>query len=539
MIVNITQRNDNATPDVIRALADIKAAGGGELHFEKGEYHFFKAGATKEFFAVSNNSACDKNIVFPVLGMENVTVDGHGSVFVFHEIVFPFMVSKSQNVTLKNFVIDTGMSPLVNFTLHGFTDDGFYMDVDKAESPFYIENGSINFRRESSVWYGKEHLLSLHAIGRHQVQYLATGKENTVNTANLPAPLMKCDAIETPNGIYAKYHADTPSRCNFGNERISAIIDGGRNVDVICLDRSEQVFITNVTVARGIGMGVIAQLSKNIYVDSFSTDTSYHGFGHQTLTADALHFVNCDGDLEIKNCKISDTMDDAINVHGMYTEVCGCDELGLKAAIKHKEQHFFNPYRPGDRLEIIDNKTLDVVAELLVESAAFVKGSGTELLIKGGFTYGAERVKNGYLIENPDRMPDLHLHHNEFRNFPHNRISGAGRIVVEKNSFSGCHCALLCFDLAHYWYESGRIKDLVYQNNVLSNCDITGGMSFIMIGVNGAPNENTPRIHKRVQITNNRFLDVTGSILKSGGVQELVFEDNEFECTPEGAVQIF
>ena len=533
MIINISQIKYNSTPEVVRALNDIKAAGGGVIHFETGEYHFFRDGALKEFFAVSNNSACDKHIAFPVLGMENVTIDGHGSLFVFHEIVFPFMVSKSKNVTIKNLVIDIGMSPLVNFTLHGFTDDGFYMDVDKSASPFYIENGAVNFKRESGVWYGKEHLLSLHAIGRHQVQYLATGKENTVNTENLPAPVMKCEVIEAPNGIYAKYRSDTPSCCKFGSETVSAIIDGGRSVDVICIDRAENINIVNVTVVRGIGMGIIGQLSKNIYIDSFATDASYHGNRSQTLTADALHFVNCDGALEIKNCKLSDIMDDAINVHGIYTEVCDFNESGLKVALKHREQHFFNPYREGDRLEIIDNNTLDIVGEYLVESAEFVQGGGTELWIKGRFTYGAEKVKNGYLIENPDRMPNLHLHHNEFKTFPHNRISGAGEILVEENRFTDCHAALLCLDLAKYWYESGRVKHLIYRNNVLNNCNVTGDMAFIMIGVNGAPNENTPRIHKCIQITGNQFLNVKGSVIKAGGVQDLLFENNIFEDTSE------
>ena len=80
MIINIRHTSGNATPDVVNALSAIKAAGGGELHFETGEYHFYKEGARKEFFAVSNNSACDKYIVFPVVGMRDLVIDGHGAV---------------------------------------------------------------------------------------------------------------------------------------------------------------------------------------------------------------------------------------------------------------------------------------------------------------------------------------------------------------------------------------------------------------------------------------------------------------------------
>ena len=537
VLIKITNVKGNATPAVVRALADIKKVGGGELHFEKGEYHFYKEGTEKGFFAVSNNSACDKYMVFPLLVMENVVIDGHGSLFVFHELVFPFMVSGSKNVTLRNFTVDIGMSPLVNFKLHGISDEGFYMDIDRKESPFYVENGSINFKRESGVWYGRKHLLSLHAIGRHQVQYLATGK-NEVNPANLPAPHMKCDVSETDTGIYVKYQSDTPYKCKFGEEMLSAIIDGGRNVDVICLDNSEEIDISCVTVARGIGMGIIGQLSKNIRIDSFSTDTSYHGNGHQTLTADALHFVNCDGVLEIKNCKISDTMDDAVNVHGMYTVLTGVEEDHVCAKIMHREQYFFNPYREGDMLTVIDNVTLEEVAGFTVKACGFAPESGTELLIHGEFNFGKEKVKEGFLIENPSRMPDLHMHHNDFCNFPHNRISGAGKIVVENNHFKNCHAALLSLDLARYWYESGRIKHLIYRNNVLDNCDITKRGAFIMIGVDGIPDDKAPKIHQRIEITNNRFINISGTAVRAGGVQEMILEDNVFDSEGEDLIRV-
>ena len=68
--------------------------------------------------------------------------------------------------------------------------------------------------------------------------------------SNLPASLIKCDVSETPNGIYARYRADSPARCRYGEEIVTSIIDGGRNVDVICLDRSEEIYLCNITVAR-------------------------------------------------------------------------------------------------------------------------------------------------------------------------------------------------------------------------------------------------------------------------------------------------
>ena len=55
MVITLTPNQKNTTPKVVEALGKLKDSGGGELYFEKGEYHFFKDGAIERFVAVSNN----------------------------------------------------------------------------------------------------------------------------------------------------------------------------------------------------------------------------------------------------------------------------------------------------------------------------------------------------------------------------------------------------------------------------------------------------------------------------------------------------
>ncbi len=529
MKITIQPTTNNVTPLVVQALSDIRTAGGGELHFETGEYHFYREGTRKEFIAVSNNSACDKYMVFPIIDMNDVVVDGHDSVFVFHDVTFPFMVSHSKNIIIRNILCDTGKSPLVEFVLHDITDDGFCMDIDRDKNPFFVEDGSLMFRRESEIVSGKNEFFSLHALGKHAVQFFATG-DCGADMSNLPARLMKCDITEIETGIRATYRADSPDPCRYSEgETVTAIIDGKRNVDVVCLDRSEDISVENVTVGRGIGMGIVGQLSRNIYIDKFSTDVSFHSDGYQTLTADSLHFINCDGKLEIKNCTISDTMDDVINVHGMYTAVTATEDNTLFSSIRHQEQRYFNPYRAGDRLEIINNKTFEIVAEFYVESSAFQEGSGENIITHGHFTYGSGEVQAGFWIENPDRMPDVHLHHNHFHRFPHIRLSGGGEILVEHNYIADCNGALLCMDLARYWYESGRVRHLVYRNNELVNCNGRGGSAFLRIGIDGVPDEEAPKIHQKIEIVDNRFSNIKEYAIKAGGVKELILRGNTFD----------
>jgi len=528
MTINISGNRENATPDVISALDSLIEAGGGALTFEKGEYHFRKAGTRSRFHAVSNNTSCEKHIVFDLKGAKNITIDGGGSVFVFHDVVFPFMITESENITVKNFIVDTGRNPLIDLYFHDADETGFQVDVDKSENPFFIKDGALFFIRESETISGEEEFFSLHEVGCHNVQYLATGSCRA-NLENLPASVVKCDVFETERGFAARYREDSPSKIKFDGKEVTIIADGKRKVDVICIDRSSGATVKDVTVARGIGMGIIAQLSSDITVDGFSTDISYHKGARQTLTADSLHFVNCDGFLEVKNCKISETMDDAINVHGVYTSLVSADENMLTSRLMHRDQWYFCPYSEGDRLEIIDNESFETVAEFIVDDAALEEGSATELVIKGHFNYGRDVIAAGFWVENPDRMPRLHMHNNDFHDFPKNRVSGAGGILIEKNRFRNCECALLALDLARYWYESGRIRHLVFRENELEDCNAWGGEAFVQIGIDGVSGEDAPKIHKKIEITNNRFLNVTKEAIKAECVEELIVKDNIIE----------
>jgi hypothetical protein len=95
---------------------------------------------------------------------------------------------------------------------------------------------------------------------------------------------------------------------------------------------------------------------------------------------------------------------------------------------------------------------------------------------------------------------------------------------------------LLCFDLAKYWFESGRVKHIVYRDNVLDNCDIIGNSAFLRIGISGVPDDKAPKIHERIEITGNRFSRIKNLAVMAGGVKELVVENNLFDTDREELV---
>ncbi len=517
---------ENATPAVVAALESLRGETDVALVFEKGEYHFWSEGSVSRFLGVANNDSGVKSIVFPIFDFNGLTVDGCGATFIFHDLAFPVAVSHSQNVTLKNIIFDRSASPVIAFRVCNICEDGFDLLFDKAQNPFRIERGGLVFERVRGDVSNLEREFYLHRrIERgHCVQFLITGDAN-VSTDHFPVPYSWMDATEIDGGVHLVHRVEHPHVCRYDEgEEVLFVADCEREVDVIFLGNSENVKLQNITIRRGCGMGVIGQLCHNIELDGVRTDVAYHNEA-SSVTLDALHFVNCSGALDIHDCEISYPMDDVLNVHGIYTELVSLDEKRVQVRLVHHQQHFVNPYKSGDVLEMIAPDTREIVAKYRVRTATLSE-EGTLIDLTGEFLDGADAVGAGFLVENPDRMPRLHLHDNHFYAYPNIRASGRGGILIENNrleDYSGTQLV----DLSDFWFESGRIGEAVIRGNVFRNCVGRRGIA-ITVGVSGVDDAIAPKLHGRVEITQNTFDGFSTLAVSAGGVRELIVENNRY-----------
>ena len=514
----------NVTPQIVQklgALADI----GGILRFEQGEYHFYEDGALHSFFAPSNNTSGQKNVCFPLLDARGITVDGGGSVFVFHGNAFPFIVSESSDIVLKNFTCDTAYPSVAALELLEKTDEGFFCRIDRQKSPFRTENGHLVFERENGVISTEDGRLSIHSLDRMSIHYLFAGDTSQSKDA-LPAAFVDTDAFDLGDRIYFRYREGTQISYPYEiGERVVINLEEKRERSVFFLENSERVTLENITIRRGGGMGVIAQMCTDVTVKNMRTDKTAHGDA-VTLTADAFHIIQCSGRFELTGCDMESFLDDACNVHGVYTVLDRCDKDCLHLHLGHSQHDHFSAFKAGDRIVFICPQTLERVAEAEVDNVFFTSNDGMNLTVKACFAYGADRLEPGFLVENPARMPDICIHHNRFRDFPHFRLSGAGKIRVEDNVISECHAAILFLDLAKYWYESGRIRDAKVRRNLFENCNALGSDTFITVGVSGFDAENAPTVHESVEITDNRFEGLRACAVQASGVKKLVLDGN-------------
>ena len=518
--------DNNASVFVVKALEEMKHDGG-ELVFEKGEYHFYTDGTYVGDFVTSNSGSGVKHVAFPFVDAKNITVDGNGSLFVVHEGVFPFLMYRAENITVKNFTMDTFLLPYCEFDVVSKDNDGFEIKIDKNITPYKIEDGHVVFLREDKILTTADRKLSLHAVAVHKVMYLFAG-DSTASTENLPAQFMLTDAEDRGETIYFKYRDDNPSKCFYEiGEAMTINLEEKRERHCFFTGYSDGITIENATVRRGGGMGVLGMVTDNITVKGFKTDTSYHG-NLFSLTADAMHFINCSGKLEITDCDISAFMDDVCNIHGTYNIVENLDGNNLFVRYGHEAHAGQCQYINGDILDIINNETLEKVAEARFVSCEIISEDKMKLRLELDFINGRENVKNGFFVENPGRMPEVLVKGNRLGKFPHFRISGAKKMVCEDNFMYDFQVAFYVCDLAVYWYESGRVRDLTIRNNVFDNTRKPDFGPFISVGVSGYNYDNAPAIHDVIKIENNRFLGVKSSAVIAGGLKTLKLTGNTY-----------
>ena len=509
----------NFTPDVIDAIAEIK--NGGTIFFECGEYHFYDQGSHEGFFAPSNNETGMKKVVFPILDCSDITIDGSGSTFVFHGTVSPFIVKGSKNVTIKNATFTTYLPSYALMRVIEKTDEKFVCKFDETKIPCKVCNGNLVFNTETESISTIPKKLSFHALDRLLIRYLFT-KDCVASKENLATTYVFCEAIEKDGLVEFHYIDDgRAEKCVYEvGDLVSINLEESRFRDVFFLEDSENTIISAINVKRGGGMGIIAQLCKDIEIDRFIvTPTEGENI---TLTADIIHIINCSGKLSIHDCEMRSSLDDACNVHGTYTSVTAVGKNHVDLRYNHEAHSSLELYKKGDLLTVINNKNLDEVCKFRVASASFTDEQGLDIRI---YTEDpTDDIKENFLVESPLRMPDVHIYRNKCENIPHWRLSGAGDIIVEDNEFADCNIPIYAFDLAEYWYESGRIKNLVIRNNHFKKAHFSEG--FIKTGVSGFYGDDAPVIHKTITISGNIFEDMIQDPFDIKGFENVIIKDN-------------
>lgn len=515
----------NATPRVTDAIRQLTATGEEALlRFEPGEYRFYKEGAHVAPFFPSNNASGEKRVIFPLLGCKNLTVDGDGADFLFCDRVFPFILQNCENITLKNFTMDFSFPRHCQGTVTACDEEGFSLRMEEPFRNYEVREGNILFHTGSDIISTADKKLFFQDLTDHSVRvaYLFAGDCRDCDEG-LAAPLMRTDASDTGDGLHFRYRPDS-FRNRYGvGDTVFIGNDENRENDMIFCEFSENLRFENIRMFRGAGMGIIAQICRNITVQKVQI-APRNPDDLLSITADGIHAVNCSGQFTIRDCHIDRSIDDAINIHGAYFAVNNIpDAHTVQIGYRHPEQEGLIPCLAGDLLHVSDPDTLEERGQVRVREVRYTPDRKDVRLIFDRDIGDLLRV--GSLLENPDRMPDILLEGNTVVACPHILLSSSGKTVVRRNRLSLTYNDIAAHDALGYWYESGVIGEMILTDNDFEN---PAGKRILL---DTHRHKTTARRHGRLVIENNRFRAAQTDFLCAEALEELVVKGNRFSLT--------
>lgn len=521
----------DATPGVSRALAECIGKPNSVLVFEKGEYHFWGDKASEKYCFTSNNDEGLKRIIFSIENAEGLTIDGNGSSFVFHGFVNPFVIYSSTDVTLKNFSVDFSRT---------FHSEGIILASDKegemdleipSQFPFEIRNNILVFidkeEPHSSVMttVSKDRLYSYGSLlefDTHKRETAFMVRDYYINSIPLVAKRLSDNKVR----IYLDGIKGT-----VGNTLVFAA--GHRNYSSIIVSDSRDIEVNHVTIHHAGGMGVVAQRTHNVSVLNCKFVPSPGRM--VSCTADATHFVNCMGKVELGNSTFMNQMDDATNIHGIYVQIV--EQLSpteVYVRLKHPQQFGFDFLKKGTRVELVQGKSLITKGEAVVLEAERLNKEMTRVKLDTPLPAG---IGVGDAMGDVKQLSEVHIHHNYIGK---NRARGMllnsrGKTVVEHNTFHSPGAAILFEGDAQYWFEQGGVRECIVRNNLFDNC-LYGvwGKAVIDVGAGITDNKEESRYNRNVQVYDNTFRVFDEALLlQAYCVDGIYWKNNKLERTAD------
>jgi len=531
-----------------RLFEEAKKGNYSKIQFQKGTYHVYSDHAFEKFCFISNHDSGLRKIAFPVIGFDNIEIDGGGAEFIMHGLVISVAIEDSKNITIRNLFFNFDRATHSELKVVAVDNQKHTIDFEISNQyPYEIRNGELIFLK-----YGYEHNLEnaiywdpeknavayqsrqltplykelkpsvtnlkddekfLYPIDKNSPAYKFRGTENTLMARQLRPGLVRVSGVKTempkPGWILVAKGLN-------GNNRLAP---GFRLLD------SDNILVNNVTVHHASGMGLIAEGCTNVTLDGFQVKPKAGDGRILSTNADATHFVGCRGKVLMKNCRFENQLDDATNVHGTYVEVTDINKETVGARIGHFQQVGYHFGRPGDSVVAVNPKVnAKALARLTIKKVEMINPRYYQITFNEAIP---KNVLTGYYLENVQAYPEVEIRDCAIIN---NRargllISTPRKVTIENNTISSMMAAIQCPNEFTFWYESGFVRDLTIRNNKFLDNTYGNPKPSPLINIL-AVSANGDYIHNKIIIENNTFTNYSSYIVLAEYVRNLVFKNN-------------
>lgn len=491
-----------------------------EVRFQPGEYHIYAPAAKDKSILKS------EGIV--LTGVESLTIDGCGAMFIGHGAISPFFFYKCKDIQVKNIDFDWNRTLISQGTLVGWNDDYVDIEIDKNRYPYKTVGDKVVFYGDD--WESDVSQRSYSTLYDDKGDILQGTKDYFLSRENV---LFRGKSEEIKEGCIRFYgKPDTYVRPGV---RI-ALYHGLYCGTIFSLNECIDVRLQNIDIYHTPGMGAVGQRSENIYLEDFNLVVDKDNHRCFSGIADALHFNMCRGKITLKGCSFDGQGDDALNVHGRYHRLSYISGNRKSAVFELRRGSLADMPIRGDQLWFIDN---DVDKKPFVAKVTAVTIMNAKTALVEFEEPLDECIQAGCHVDNASWIADVEISGCSFGKANRARgilLTTCGDLKVHHNKFRSAGAAILIEGDTDFWFESGPVKSLDIAHNTFENCATSVRDSITHWGWGEAVITVTPShrpadalskaYHSGITIRNNVFKAFDLPLVYARSVDGLKYVDN-------------
>jgi parallel beta-helix repeat protein len=288
-------------------------------------------------------------------------------------------------------------------------------------------------------------------------------------------------------------------------------------------------------------MAIMANCSRNIWIDKVNV-TIKPGEGRwMSTTADAFHFKDCRGDLAIANCNFEGMGDDAINVHSYFMRLDSImDERTFVLSKGRIPSGGVFDVQIGDTLCFGgQDSPLSLSQKMVVENVQVNRIQNKIIVRSLSKLVG---IKKGSVVWNSMLSPSLTVKNCNVRG---NRARGilvqTSNAEISNCSFSNCSGSAIHVSCdADYWWEGPGVSNVKIINNRFTGCNFGVGSTEATLDIYALlkGKHAGKGVHNNIQISQNTFANNHGYAVHCGSANRVTIYKNEILDQELGAVSL-
>jgi len=495
------------------ALTEARSRHTSEIRFSPGRYDFYPENCTMRYCYFSNNDEGIKTIALALTGMKDFAIRGENTELFFHGRISPLVAQECERLTVQGFSVDF--------------EESFVSDADvvvregstawlKIGGKHRFENGRLRFTED--VYDNLSGRLNF-------FEYDTDKKELVWNRGAIGIPnagLQEKNGLIGVPGLAEKIQSDA-----------LIIKHELRLAPGLVFDRCCQVAVKDMKIYHAAGMGLLAQLCTDVQIENVEVSPSTR---RVSVSDDAVHFSDCRGKLRLRNCRLSGTLDDAFNAHGIYRP--------LKMRIPGGKFYYLDTghFQQQGVIGVFGGETLELIKPETGKPYASVKVRSSRLLNKAlTFVEPEGEMPPDWVPGDNARVAEVAAADLEITGCFFSALNGRGVLA------SGCRSVLVRDNVFHtpgagvfvsgdggFWYESGPVRFMRIENNFFDNCCYRRTASTrepVSVYPELRKLEEGFFYHGDFSVCNNRFRSAPRPLVALLSVAKAELKDNSFEVS--------